>query len=213
MMELQRHAEFVHGLGCLEFKPSAPFLELQYDFPEGFCYENYYIVVPGAGAQYRQWPQENFARIAREVHELTGLKAVICGNQSETRLAESLCRLQPDIFHDWAGKTSLQELVAIIHGAKFVLSNETSAVHIAAALKVPSVCILGGGHFGRFLPYPLGDEEEGFAPVPVYEQMDCYNCNWDCVYTFVDGCPAPCVERVKVAAVWDAIEQLLSQQK
>jgi hypothetical protein len=30
----------------------------------------------------------------------------------------------------------------------------------------PSVCILGGGHYGRFVPYVL-EEELSFVPVPV----------------------------------------------
>jgi len=209
MMELRRHAEFIHYLGCPTFRPSIPQLKVQYDFPMGFTHKKYYVVVPGAGAQYRQWPLENFARTAKCVYDLTGLTAVVCGDTSETLLAKRLARFHPDLFHDWAGKTSLNELVAIIEGAEFVLSNETSAVHIAAALQVPSVCILGGGHFGRFLPYDIDDEKTTLAPYPVYVEMNCFNCNWICRYSVPKGRSVPCIENVGVAEVLKEIRNVL----
>ncbi len=209
MMELRRHAEFIHHLGCPTFKPSIPQLKVQYDFPTGFTHEKYYVVVPGAGAQYRQWPLENFAKTAKCVYDLTGMTAVVCGSTSEILLAEQLVRFYPDLFHDWAGKTSLNELVAIIGGAEFVLSNETSAVHIAAALQVPSVCILGGGHFGRFLPYDIDDEKTTLAPCPVYVEMNCFNCNWICCFPVLKGRSVPCIEKVEVGEVLKGIRKVL----
>ena len=36
-----------------------------------------------------------------------------------------------------AGKTTLKELITIINNAKFMLTNDTGPMHIAAALQVP----------------------------------------------------------------------------
>lgn len=207
--ELQRHDEFIRGLGCAGFKASFPSFTAQYDLPAGFFHEKFYVVVPGAGAQYRQWPLENFAQMAKSIYDLTGLTAVICGAKSESPLGDRLIDIQPGLFTNWVGKTSLRELVAIISRAEFVLSNETSAIHIAAALNVPSVCILGGGHFGRFLPYEIDNEKAKNVPLPVYVEMDCFHCNWQCRFRVSKGHPAPCVEKVKIEAVWKAVEQVL----
>ena len=51
-------------------------------------------------------------------------------------------------LQNWAGRTSLQELSAIIARAHILVGNETSAVHIAAAVSTPSVCTLGEGTTG-----------------------------------------------------------------
>ncbi len=209
MPELQRHDEFIRDLGCAEFKSSVPSFTFQYDLPAGFVHQKFYVVVPGAGAQYRQWPLENFAQIARSVYDLTGLTAVVCGAKSESSLGDRLIDIQPGLFKNWVGKTSLRELVAIINAAEFVLSNETSAIHIAALLNVPSVCILGGGHFGRFLPYEVDNKKVKNVPLPVYVAMDCFHCNWQCRFNVPKGRPAPCVENVKVEAALKTIEQVL----
>ena len=50
-------------------------------------------------------------------------------------------------------KTNINELIEAIRDAEFLITNETSAVHIAESVTTKSFCILGGGHFGRFLPY------------------------------------------------------------
>jgi ADP-heptose:LPS heptosyltransferase len=54
---------------------------------------------------------------------------------------------------------------------------ETGALHIATALGVPSVGILGGGHFGRF--YPWGNPAVHRVAA---SRMDCYGCQWRCVH-------------------------------
>ena len=84
---------------------------------------------------------------------------------------------------DLVGKTSLVELVELLRNALLVLSNETSAVHIGAAVGAPVICILGGGHFGRFLPYVVEKPEPSRpTPIVVVQPMSCFGCNWQCVH-------------------------------
>ncbi|CAN5269238.1 hypothetical protein BH09BAC6_BH09BAC6_01480 [soil metagenome] len=46
------------------------------------------------------------------------------------------------------------ELCELIAGAKLLISGDTVAIHLAAALSVPSICIAKGDLYGRFIPYP-----------------------------------------------------------
>ena len=50
-------------------------------------------------------------------------------------------------------------------------------VLIAIAAGIPTVGIMGGGQAFRF--YPYGDLEKHRV---VYKRMDCYDCNWHCIY-------------------------------
>jgi ADP-heptose:LPS heptosyltransferase len=115
--------------------------------------------------------------------------------------------------HNFSGRTTLESLAATIAGARVVVSNDTAAVHIAAAVGAPAVCVLGGGHYGRFLPYPeqYGGPGQGPLPAAVTHPMECFGCGWVCGYHPPAGSPYPCVERVSVDDVWarvlDALEE------
>jgi ADP-heptose:LPS heptosyltransferase len=98
-----------------------------------------------------------------------------------------------------SGKTTLQELAELIRGAEILISNETSAVHIAAAVGTNSVCILGGGHFGRFLPYPK--HVKGARPIVADKYMPCFNCNWKCEWPHEPSGAVPCVTGVSIEQV------------
>jgi ADP-heptose:LPS heptosyltransferase len=208
--ELERNAEFLRGLGLPGFKSSVP--ELPVVVPSPVSLASYYILFPGAGATQRQWPVANFARLAEKIYQATGWTGVICGGPGEAKLGETLMDIAAAPLENWAGKTSLQELIAIIARANLLLSNETSAVHIAAGVSTPCVCLLGGGHYGRFLPYRT--EQETIRPLPVIcaFQMECFGCNWDCPYcTAVEV--APCIAQISVDMVWTAVKGLLPGNK
>jgi len=212
LMELERNAEFIRRIGQKEFRAGLPQLLPTGKTSDGFNLQEYYVLFPGASSTLRLWPLENFSRLANLIHESTGWTAVICGGRDEIILGSALQDILDVPMENWTGRTSLPELFAFIRGAQMVISNETSAVHIAAAVDTPVVCILGGGHFGRFLPYKVEKETESPLPVPVYCEMPCYNCNWDCIYHPLTGGPAPCVSKVKVEAVWGEVGKILVQK-
>jgi ADP-heptose:LPS heptosyltransferase len=212
-MELVRNAEFVRGLGLREFRASLPSLAVGPDLPAGFHAADYYVLFPGAGWDRRQWPVANFAETARRVFAATGWRGVVCGGGGEAPLGETLARGAGVPIENWAGKTSLAELAAVIKGARLLLGNETSAVHLAAAVSTPAVCIAGGGHYGRFVPYRLEAAADRPLPVTVSRRMDCFNCNWRCVRDARPGQPVPCIARVTVDDAWKAVQPIIAGPK
>lgn len=204
--ELERNAEFLRGLGLSNFKCSIP--ELPVVVPGPIPFDRYYVLFPGAGASMRQWPIANFARLAEKIHNVTGWTGIVCGGAGEAKLGEDLRGASTAPLENWAGKTSLQELIATIAQAKLLLGNETSAVHIAAAVSTPCVCLLGGGHYGRFLPYRLEQPTTRPLPIVCAFRMDCYGCNWDCPYCSTAEV-APCIARINVDEVWKTVHDLL----
>jgi hypothetical protein len=65
----------------------------------------------------------------------------------------------------------------------------------------PAFVILGGGHYGRFLPYP----GTNFIHHVSMEGMDCFYCHWKCRYDYFK-----CVADVEVDAVYRKILESLS---
>ena len=110
---------------------------------------------------------------------------------------------------DLTGRTSVLELVEAIRRAQLVVSNDTGSAHIAAAVGVCCASILGGAHFGRFLPYEVETSDRSTALHAVYHRMSCYGCNWRCVYAVKEGQPVPCVDRVSVNQVWETVNSMM----
>jgi ADP-heptose:LPS heptosyltransferase len=101
------------------------------------------VIHPGAASPARRWPAARFATVARAERE-AGRRVVITGSASEKALAEEVARLAglaPSSV--WAGRTGLQELVALVAGAARVVSGDTGVAHLATALKTPSVLLFG----------------------------------------------------------------------
>ena len=211
LMELERNAEFLRGLGLPAFRCGIP--ELRNFFPPSLStgLPDYYVLFPGVGLPIKQWPAQNFAGLAARIYKDTGWTGIVCGGPGEEGIGDSLLRSTDAPLENRSGRTSLQELASLIAGARLVVANDTSAIHIAAAVSTPAVCILGGGHYGRFVPYRIEPPTEKPLPVPVVYTMDCYYCNWDCIYDPKKGDPAPCVRNISVDAAWDTVRQILSR--
>jgi ADP-heptose:LPS heptosyltransferase len=169
---------------------------------------SYFVLFPGAASHGRRWPVERFIAVGIWLRNSRGWTPVVAGGTADAELASTLCAgLGPDAIN-LAGRTTVPEFVECIRHAKFVLSNETSAVHLAAATGTPAVAILGGGHFGRFLPYPR--REGMILPVAAYEAMSCYGCNWQCQFVSSAAAPKPCITGVSEEVVKALVEQALA---
>jgi ADP-heptose:LPS heptosyltransferase len=214
-MELIRNAEFVRKFSNTEFRATVPQFK-----PGAFAPDEpfqavsagspYYVLFPGASWSGRRWPIANFCRIAERIWAETGWLGVIAGAPADASLGRELCDGASVPLLDWTGRTSLAQLASLIGGARLLVSNETSATHIAAATSVPSVCILGGGHYGRFLPYQVEQGSQASMPRPVSHKMPCFGCNWNCIYHPAEGTPAPCIEGVTLESIWLEIHSILA---
>ena len=136
------------------------------------------------------------------------LDIVLIGTQSERAETAAVAQVCSGPVVDLTARLNTEDLPAVIGKAKLVITNDTGTVHIAAALRVPTVCIVGGGHFGRFLPYPEEARDVGIRVEALHHPLPCFNCNWKCIYPVRYFEPAPCVSNVSVDSVWMSIKQL-----
>jgi ADP-heptose:LPS heptosyltransferase len=207
MTELERNAEFFQQLSGKSHQLSYPsMISIRQAYPTEWKKLSYYVLFPGGSSVLRQWPLEFFAEIANRIYDESGLKGVLDGGPNEKPLAESIQGLT-DAPLEWAG-TQLNELPVFLKHSQFLISSETSAVHIANAVNTPVICILGGAYYGRFLPYPELPEKKIILETVSYS-MPCYGCNEDCIYPLKKNEPAPCIINISVDAVWEKVKPLL----
>lgn len=206
--EFERSAEFVQQSGFPDYTATLPHFPVMGKLPQNLIPANQYcIIFPGASSIGKQWPVEYFAALIGLITEKYALNIVLCGGSGEIELCENVKRMADnEKCFSLAGKTKLWELAELIRGSSFLVSNDTSASHIAAAVDTPSVCILGGGHFGRFHPYP--EHLVGNRPVAAFHKMPCFNCNWVCTQSADLSRSWPCVRTVAVEHVFNLIQTI-----
>jgi ADP-heptose:LPS heptosyltransferase len=205
-MELQANAQFMSGILDCEQLNQLPNLRdaLVISAPQMALPEGYVVVVPGASDPRKAWSVDRFAAVIQP-WPIT-IPLVICGASSEVPITSSLeAQLSSSgrKIINLGGQTQLIDLVSVIAGARGVLGNDSAAIHIASAVQVPSVAIVGGGHFGRFVPYQLGPNwvMPTYVPKVVAFPMPCYGCNWRCSVGVPGMVKWPCIDGVSIQQV------------
>lgn len=170
---------------------------------------DYVVLAFSSSSEYKDWEIEKFAAIIDYIP--AKYKVVLTGaGHRDAEKASQIIRLirNKSRIIDKVNKTSVVELVSLIAHASFVVGNDSAAVHIAAATRVKSVCILLGAHFGRFLPYPDELPSSDYIPKAIYKHLECYGCNYHCIYR--ENPPFRCIKEVSVDMVKSEIDRLVA---
>jgi lipopolysaccharide heptosyltransferase II len=101
--------------------------------------EPWVLIHPGASAQSRRYPPENFALAARRLTLDHNLKVVFAGAGSEVDLVGDIQTIMRVPSHSLAGCLDLAETAALIAQAPVLVANNSGPAHIAAAVGTPVV--------------------------------------------------------------------------
>jgi lipopolysaccharide heptosyltransferase I len=115
--------------------------------------DNYAVFAPAATVEAKCWPIENFAEIVERIHKKYLCSIVGVGVESEKTIVRRIETLSSVPVVNLAGKTNIKKLIALLAGAKVVVSNDTGPAHIASALGVPMAIIFGLTNPSRVGPY------------------------------------------------------------
>jgi ADP-heptose:LPS heptosyltransferase len=208
LFEFERNKEFFQNIIEDKIGIKKPFINLNANIDAKKS--KYILIFPGAGNVYRMWPKEYFCDLIDFIiSKYSDLQIILSGSESEKELGlyfESKYKSNHNI-KNLIGTTELYKSIALINNSLLVVSNESSAYHISVALNIPSICIMGGGHFRRFAPYPA--YIKNVFNIEIYEEMNCYNCNWNCIYTINRQTAFPCINNIPVSKVIENVVKVL----
>lgn len=165
--------------------------------------DKYAVLAIGSSDIGKIWPLERFGQLALFLSlHVKGI--VFVGNKDEAFLADIIAKQNQKkiISINLCGCVDLQSTCKVLEGANIVIGNDSAVIHMAATLGKQSVVIAGGGHWGRFLPYP--EDCKLCNPVVVTNKMNCFNCNWNCTKRDLNHGPYNCIDSVKTVDVIDA---------
>ncbi|MDQ2816925.1 MAG: glycosyltransferase family 9 protein [Candidatus Eremiobacteraeota bacterium] len=161
--------------------------------------DRYIVIHPGATVSARAWsPLHNRNLVAALCRR--GERVVVTGGPGETRLGAYVCGAPHDRLMDLAGRTDFAGFARVVASASAVVSGNTAAAHVAAAVQTPVVSIFPPTVPAvRFRPWAVPHVLLG------RQDIECAGCR-------AQVCPVPghpCVDTVGVNEVIDALETLV----
>jgi lipopolysaccharide heptosyltransferase I len=115
------------------------------------------LLNPGAGWPSKLWPEERFARLARQLLERHRLPSIVVWGGDRERAAAERIVAGAGGAAIMAPPTSLQDLGCLARLARLVVSGDTGPLHLAAAVGASCVGLFGPVPAERNGPYGPGN--------------------------------------------------------
>lgn len=138
-----RHLEALRGIAPCDEGQS--FLQVRSQSLPGDLADQGKIVAAAVGSKsdIKKWPAEYYAALLDKLALNDGCRIVLVGDKHDMEDAEKVKALMKSRSTDLSGQTSFSELAAVIQKASLLVTNDSAPLHIADALKVPTLAVFG----------------------------------------------------------------------
>jgi ADP-heptose:LPS heptosyltransferase len=146
---------------------------------------------PTGSGRYKWWPQESFAALGNYLQEAYDASILIVSGPRDRQEGEALAtRLAgPTLV---TGDRPLPEVAAFLKQCRLFVGNDSGPLHLALALGVPSIALMGADHPRRVGPYQVDWGAFLYRKEEVCSQEHCLN----------QKCPDNrCLQTIQVADV------------
>lgn len=156
-------------------------------------------ICPGSiNSRAKRWPADSFAALADRLID-SRRRVLLIGSKDELDVTQNVTRQmrnQPVVL---TGKTSLDQITAVLDRADLIVTNDTGPAHIAAALGRPTIVIFGPTN--PLTTRPFAPEAEVLRHPP------------DCAPCMLRDCPIDhrCMTAITVDEVFDRSNALLKR--
>lgn len=155
---------------------------------------------PGAAfGSAKCWLPERFRAVTERLLEDPRVTVLYFGDPAGATLVNDICQGLPERVINFAGRTTIRELLALIQMCQVMLTNDSGPMHIASALNVPLVAIFGSTSDVKTGPYGGG--------IVIHKRVECSPC-----YKRVCPIDFRCMKRIEVDEVYQAIRHTLDSK-
>ncbi|MFZ6657109.1 lipopolysaccharide heptosyltransferase II [Undibacterium sp. TJN19] len=156
------------------------------------------------GAEFgnaKRWPTKHFAALALTIMQtLPDAQIVLLGSSKDEAVCAEIKAICPTV-HQLAGKTTLDQALALIAQAAAIVSNDSGLLHIASALNRPVIAI-------------YGPTDPDHAP-PFSDIAHSLSLRLACAPCRQRECPLghhDCMQKLEPGLVWQPLQQILHDQ-
>ena len=158
-------------------------------------------ISPGAAyGPAKRWFADRFAAVADLLGDEFQAQAIVFGSEADRPCAAEVQKHARHKLIDVAGKTNLQEAIALIARCDIFISNDSGLMHVAGALGVPTVALFGSTN-------PATTSPAGEKSVVIHHDVSCSPC-------LKPVCPTDfrCMKLITVAEVRETARKLLLKE-
>ena len=154
---------------------------------------------PGAAYGHaKRWPPERVAQVVTRLVRERGARCVLVGAEGDREAGRAIeSSLPPDVVvNNLIGRTDLRLLIGVLARCNAFVSNDSGAMHLAAAAGVPVTAIFGPTN--EKVTAPIGDHDV------LIRQVFCRPC-------MLRECPIDhrCMKRISVEDVYQSVARRL----
>lgn len=102
-------------------------------------------LVPSAAWEMKRWPLDHWKKLIKILPEA---RFVVLGGKEDSLFCQELSDIDPSRVNNLAGKLSLVESCHLIQKSALVISADTGLLHVADALGVKALSLMGPSAFG-----------------------------------------------------------------
>ncbi len=166
---------------------------------------------PGMDLTAKRWPLERYQELAHRLIRELDAQILLIGGPGDVPLNQQLqdaLGAREDAVINLTGKTSLDELAAQLEQCALFIGNDSSPMHLAAAVNIPVIAIFGPTSPQEYGPYPPDDPRH----IAIWHHPTGQPCFFLGKMQTCAHCT--CMQSVTVDDVWQAVLQLIpSTQK
>jgi len=108
----------------------------------------------GSGA-YKWWPQEYYIRLGTQLYQEHQADLLIISGKSDRVVAEAIAQQIPGPSLVTGGRFSLLAVAGLLSKCRLFVGNDSGPLHMALALGIPSLALIGADHPSRIGPYEV----------------------------------------------------------
>lgn len=111
-------------------------------------------VAPGSiNSDAKRWPAERYADLCDRLVQGMKARVFLLGSPQEKRVVDQVASLCKEPIENMVGEIGLGELIAFMERLHAFIGNDSGAMHVAAALDVPTVAIFGPTEWTTTAPF------------------------------------------------------------
>ena len=161
---------------------------------------------PGMQLTAKRWPVERYREIVYKLVAERNAQVLLIGGSDDSTLNQTLLQnldVPQGSVLNLAGTTNFGESAALLQRCVLFIGNDSSPMHLAAAVGIPVIAIFGPTSPQEYGPYPPNDSQhialwrnpKGRPCFFLGKMQPCADCT--------------CMQSVTVADVWDAVQRLI----
>ncbi len=151
--------------------------------------------------KYKEWQLLEMSRLLDKIQAEYHCAVIVTGAPGERKRAEDLVGLCVQKPYNLAGKTSIGELPAVFQNCRLFIGVDTAALHIAAAVGIPTIGIFGPSSWTNWAP-------RGESHLVIKKGLKCQPCSRK-------GCDdserSRCLSELTHGEIYDESKRLLDE--